>query len=95
MKPFSEQKMVCCGCGYIEDNDNAILRAIEEFSLLFPERKITTKAIHEWCKVIDSRKTIRRVLKNNLLLIRFGKYSLCFQKLKLVDIKADMYFVGR
>lgn len=42
-----------------------LLRSIEEFKLLFPEKTITTNGIFEWYGVIESKKTIRRVLKKN------------------------------
>jgi hypothetical protein len=59
-------RLICRDCGFEEDVISAVLRSVEEFSFLFPERKITTEAIYEWCKVIGSRKTIRRILLENL-----------------------------
>ncbi|WP_445488357.1 hypothetical protein [Niallia sp. 03133] len=43
--------------------ESAIIRCGEEFKLLFPEGKITTTVIYEWCKVIYSKRKIRRVLE--------------------------------
>lgn len=57
--------LVCNQCGYREAIETAILRSIEEFILLFPEKKITTSIIHEWCKIIKSEKTIRKILSAN------------------------------
>ncbi|MCD8511554.1 MAG: NERD domain-containing protein [Bacillus sp. (in: Bacteria)] len=54
----------CENCGIKEKIDKAVLRSIEEFILLFPEMKITTKAIVEWCVVIPKR-TISRILNAN------------------------------
>ncbi|MEH7345967.1 nuclease-related domain-containing protein [Bacillus sp. JJ1532] len=71
----SKDKIACNECGFQEDFQSAIIRSVEEYRLLFPLRKITTEDIWEWCKVIDSRKTIRRILKRNFNLIGYGKSS--------------------
>ncbi|MEH7276753.1 hypothetical protein [Neobacillus vireti] len=55
--------LVCHSCGCVETVEEAILRAVKEFQLLFPNIKITTNLIFEWCQVIESRKQIRRILK--------------------------------
>lgn len=57
--------IACNDCGYQEDLQSAIMRSVGEYRLLFPERRVTTEDIWEWCKVIPSRKTIRRILKRN------------------------------
>ena len=75
MISFNEKNLVCNGCGCKEDIESAVMRSAEEFKLLFPERKITTNAIHAWCKVIDSKKTIRRILMKNFKLMFQGKLS--------------------
>ncbi|HWO78679.1 MAG TPA: nuclease-related domain-containing protein [Bacillus sp. (in: firmicutes)] len=55
-----------CGmCGEHEKIGQAILRNIKEFELLFPEQKITTQRIYEWCKVNLSKRTFSRILKKN------------------------------
>lgn len=64
--PISAKRIVCNKCGCIEEVDSAVLRSVKEFRMLFPERKITTNAIQEWCEIIKSKKTIRRILANNL-----------------------------
>jgi hypothetical protein len=57
--------LVCHNCGEHEKIEPAILRNVKEFQLLFPERKITTKSIYDWCKVKLDKKTICRVLRKN------------------------------
>lgn len=69
------RSIVCEQCGNDECVDNAVLRSIEEFKLLFPDRKLTTNDIFEWCKVVRSKKTIRRVLSNNFEYIKQGNFS--------------------
>jgi len=67
------EKLVCGTCGCKEDVERAVLRSVPELQLLFPERKITTKTIQEWCKIIKSEKTLRRILTKNYKLIGHGK----------------------
>ncbi|OLO42168.1 nuclease [Alkalihalophilus pseudofirmus] len=56
---------VCRSCGEHEKIRTSILRNVYEFQLLFPERRVTTKIIYEWCNTDLNEKTIRRVLKKN------------------------------
>jgi hypothetical protein len=61
---FEKHKLVCDKCGYEEDVESAVLRSVDELLLLFPDRKITTNAVYDWCKIIP-KKTIRRILLKN------------------------------
>lgn len=65
--------LVCGKCGGHETVEEAILRNVRELQLLFPERKLTTSSIYEWCNIDLSEKTFRRVLKKNFT--TFGKTS--------------------
>ncbi|SDL92848.1 nuclease-related domain-containing protein [Bacillus sp. OK048] len=56
---------VCHSCGCVEKVEDALLRSVKELQLLFPDIKITTNLVFEWCKVIDSKKQIRRILKKH------------------------------
>jgi hypothetical protein len=75
MKPLHKSGLVCRKCGCKEDIDSAIVRSTEEFRVLFPEMKISTNSIHEWCKVIQLKKRIRRTLASNYKHITNGKSS--------------------
>lgn len=57
-----KRTFVCRKCGHAENIDTAVLRSVEEFRLLFPERLITTNEIFEWCGLIPSERTVRRIL---------------------------------
>jgi Nuclease-related domain len=72
---FKENKLVCEACGSKEKIELAIMRSVEQIQFLFPERKITINAVQEWCRVIESKKTIRRILTKNLKLMFQGKLS--------------------
>lgn len=56
---------VCGKSGELEKINLGILRNVQEYKLLFPEQKITTQAIYDWCKVDLSKKTFYRILKKN------------------------------
>lgn len=72
---YTDHMVVCKDCAQIEIVKTAILRSVAEFQTLFPEISITTKSVYEWCKIINSKKTIRRVLSQNLKQIGQGKSS--------------------
>ncbi|CAM3626465.1 hypothetical protein GCM10009865_42680 [Aeromicrobium ponti] len=59
------QKCICKKCGHEETVSTAVIRSVKEFKLLFPEQKITTNVIHEWCNVVKSKKRIRKALGQN------------------------------
>ncbi len=50
------RKLVCKECEHEEIVEMAVVRAVEEFKLLFPEHKITTRSIQEWCQVVKYQK---------------------------------------
>lgn len=67
------QSCVCLSCDHKESVTSAVLRSVGEFRLLFPERKVTTMAIYDWCGgVVESRKRIQRILDTNLKMV--GKF---------------------
>ena len=70
-----KNKLICKKCSHIEDIDDAVMSNVEQFQLLFPESRITTNGIHEWCGEIVSKKTIRRILSKNFKLMNQSKLS--------------------
>jgi hypothetical protein len=75
MIPYGENKVFCGKCGSQESTDAAILRSVEELKLLFPDIKITTNLVSEWCRVIESKKKIRRILKENYKIIGVRQWT--------------------
>jgi hypothetical protein len=71
--PLKNNKFVCDNCGCHEEIAPAVLRNVEEFRLLFPEKKITSKDIKEWCNADLSTKTIHRTLKKTFYCNRKDK----------------------
>jgi hypothetical protein len=72
---INTKKITCVKCGLEENVKSAVLRNVEEIKLLFPEKKITTNNVYEWCKIVESKKTIRTILNENLTIIGFGRSS--------------------
>lgn len=66
---------VCEKCGYSESVADAVLRAVAEFRLLFPERKITTSGTHEWCGVVELKQRINRILEQNFKRIGQNRWT--------------------
>lgn len=67
--------LLCDNCGYTETLEKGILRNVFEFHLLFPQEKITTNVIYEWCHIFRSPRTIRKVLSKHFIFIQNGPYS--------------------
>ncbi|TKC14877.1 nuclease-related domain-containing protein [Robertmurraya kyonggiensis] len=67
--------LICESCGVQEELESAILRSVEEFQVLFLNRKITTNAVQDWCLVVESRKGIRRVLDKHYTKIGSKKHT--------------------
>ncbi|HLO11907.1 MAG TPA: nuclease-related domain-containing protein [Pseudoneobacillus sp.] len=67
-------KHVVCGeCGCKELIESSVIHCIEEYILLFPNRKITTREICEWCNLYKSKRTIIRILNRNFKVVRSGR----------------------
>ncbi|MBY7142508.1 NERD domain-containing protein [Virgibacillus sp. NKC19-3] len=70
-----KRKCVCKKCGYEEPVTTAVLRSVKEFKTLFPNETITTNIIHNWCQVVPSKKTIRRILAANFTTIGVRQWT--------------------
>ena len=66
---------VCRECGYKELVATAVMRGVKEFRLLFPEQKITTNKIHEWCQVVHPKKKIRVILGSSFQMRGTGRWA--------------------
>ncbi|AKG73533.1 nuclease-related domain-containing protein [Salinicoccus halodurans] len=65
----------CPACGYVEPVERSVVRAAIEFSVLFPEEKVTRGGIYEFLgKKIDSQK-IQRRMRQYFPLIFKGNHS--------------------
>jgi len=75
-----KQIIVCEVCGKKEAVEQAVIRAILEYKLLFPNSKLTSIVVYDWCNIF-SLKTIRRVLGNNFKQTGQNK-GICYGELK-------------
>lgn len=66
---------LCGDCGKMENVEEAVLRSVKGFRLLFPEEKLTTKRIVEWCGGLLPRKTIKRILEKNFKKIPLNRWT--------------------
>ncbi|MGM0903315.1 MAG: nuclease-related domain-containing protein [Bacillota bacterium] len=70
-----KNRVICTECRHIEHFESAVVRNVKEYKLLFPERKVTTIAIYEWCGGVGSQRSFRRILFNNFTPIGHGKFT--------------------
>ncbi|WP_226086801.1 nuclease-related domain-containing protein [Mesobacillus sp. S13] len=66
LESFRQKRAVCSYCGTGDSIESLILQALKSFLILFPGQKVTTTAIYDWCNGNLPKKSIRRVLKDNL-----------------------------
>jgi hypothetical protein len=66
---INTKRITCLKCGLEEDVKSAVLRSVEEIKLLFPNERITTNLVYDWCKIVKSKRTIREILNQNFKLI--------------------------
>ncbi|KKK38414.1 hypothetical protein WQ57_09515 [Mesobacillus campisalis] len=69
------KKLVCKDCGCEEDIESALLRSVKEFQVLFPERKVTTGVVWEWCGMSRSRKAVRRILNKHFKCVGHAQWA--------------------
>lgn len=61
-----KRSCMCKVCGNVESINSAVLQSVEEFRVLFPERRVTTGEIYRWCgEIIESKRAIHRILSTN------------------------------
>ncbi|HJV46899.1 MAG TPA: nuclease-related domain-containing protein, partial [Bacillota bacterium] len=66
---------ICKECGHKELVSTAVIRSSKEFQLLFPTQKITANSIHEWCRIVESKKRIGSILGNHYKIVGVHQWS--------------------
>lgn len=69
------KKCICKECEHKESVTNAVLRSVKEYQILFPEEKITTNLIYDWCQVVPTKKWIRQILKKSYKLVGVHQWA--------------------
>lgn len=75
VRDYSWPRLTCTKCGLEEKADEAILRSVAEFRLLFPNQFVTTNIIYEWCGFLLPKKLIRRTLMRNFQKLSRGQWT--------------------
>ena len=65
----------CKACGHNERVSTLISRHVLEYKRLFPDRKLTTSAIYDWCEGVCAARRIRSVLQKDYKTASTGKGS--------------------
>ncbi|WP_147531718.1 nuclease-related domain-containing protein [Bacillus marasmi] len=60
------RKLVCADCGHVEKIEAAIVRSVGELRLLFPDMKITTAIVYEWCGLPITVTWVWKILKSTI-----------------------------
>jgi len=66
---------ICKVCEHKETIGDAVMRSVREFQLLFPNEKITTNVIYEWCGGVGSKRIIRKILKENFTIVGVHQWA--------------------
>ncbi len=74
IETIGKRKYVCTLCNHEDLLDNAVLDSIKEFSILFPDEKITTKIIYDWCRIVPERR-IRNILLKHFTKVGHHRWS--------------------
>lgn len=76
--------LACEDYGHTEPVENGVMRMVEEFTLLEPDRRITVSVIFEWTGEIVSKKTLWKILSDHYQLVKKSRstyYIMPFQNL--------------
>src|SRR5690625_2595526 len=69
------EKCICEQCADEEMISAAVMRSVREFQLFFPEKKITTSIIRDWCQVVKTKRTIIKVLAQNFEVVGKNRWT--------------------
>lgn len=75
LEKYAQTLLHCPTCGITLKNDDALFAIIKEFYFLFPERNITTGAIHEWSNYTLSKRKILHFLNKHLKSVKKGRFT--------------------
>jgi hypothetical protein len=73
MRVSNKEKLVCSKCGCVESVETAVLRNVAELKMLFPDLKITTNVIYDWCGGSIRKRRIMGILMVNFNYQGHGK----------------------
>jgi hypothetical protein len=65
--------LMCERCGAKEDLHIGIMRTLEEYRILFPNRILTVSEANDWCRLDMNRLRMQKILKEHLEMVERGK----------------------
>jgi hypothetical protein len=72
---LDKRTLSCATCGDRESLTKAVLRMVKEFIILFPQVRLTTNQMYEWCGEAVPRRAIRRILSQHYQAVGTGKWT--------------------
>jgi len=67
------KNLICSWCEHQENLEAGIIRMVEEYRLLFPNRLITVSSISDWCRLNIDRNKLYRILRKHYEMVGSGK----------------------
>jgi hypothetical protein len=67
------KNFICTWCEHQENLEMGIIRMVEEYKLLFPNRLITVSSVSDWCGLNINRSKLYRILRKHFEMVGFGK----------------------
>ncbi|MED1468750.1 nuclease-related domain-containing protein [Bacillus salipaludis] len=68
-------KFICSLCGFNDGIEQMVMRCVGEIKILFPQMNITANVIQDWCRVMECKRRISRILSRNLEVRGYGKWT--------------------
>ncbi|WP_047984696.1 nuclease-related domain-containing protein [Ornithinibacillus californiensis] len=65
----------CNDCGGKMLLSEAIIHTLRDFTILFPDKKITTGNVYDWCVIISSKQRIKRILMKHFKFVYNRRWS--------------------
>lgn len=73
MERQSQRSFICSSCSSAYNHTEVLLFNIKQFITLFPERKLTVRAISDWCGGAIGEHSIRNILSKNYKVVKNGR----------------------
>lgn len=70
---LKQRSCLCKACNEVSSIEKITLKNIEEFMFLFPEKKLTTRIVTEWCGNMVTLQRIRKILKDHFTVVGLNK----------------------
>lgn len=70
---LKQRSCLCKNCDQDSSVEETTLKNIEEFIFLFPEKKLTTQIVSDWCGNMVTLQRIRKILKKNFMIVGINK----------------------